>query len=391
MRIGKFEIKLLRNDNAQSVVSGNSRALIVGNSFGNLNLLTNYKFADVILFQIIKKITTAMSGVVWNFSGTDNLVLGLRLKILFEKKFSLIYKKMFFDGVAVFAVNYETNDVILLETSDYNLRDGKIEVESKLNNYRIFTLYSDTYAIFGKTDLYTCKDMFLYIENLLNAINATTENLGAMGVLSPETTVGVMSKLGDKEKEAIQKDWRENYGLKIGKWSIMISNTPTKFQQINLPIKDLELSQKLKDAIQILAGYLEVPYELIATSANSTYANRFDARDGELLGMTCVSYANKMFDLAKEIYFAKNMAINYTIETRNSKKESNVNDLRSTVGGLDRVITLQQSVYDGVTDYDSAKNIIKQFFGFTDQEAINLLGTIKVNPNPNQKISTTTI
>jgi hypothetical protein len=158
--------------------------------------------------------------------------------------------------------------------------------------------------------------MFLHIENLLNAINATTENLGAMGVLSPETTAGVMSKLGDKEKEAIQKDWRENYGLKIGKWSIMISNTPTKFQQINLPIKDLELSQKLKDAIQILAGYLEVPYELIATSANSTYANRFDARDGELLGMTCVSYANKMFDLAKEIYFAKNMAINYTIETK---------------------------------------------------------------------------
>jgi hypothetical protein len=316
MRIGKFEIKLLRNDNAQSVVSGNSRALIVGNSFGNLNLLTNYKFADVILFQIIKKITTAMSGVVWTFSGTDNGVLGYRLKIMFEKKFALIYKKMFFDGVAVFAVNYQTDDLILLDDTDYKIIDGKINVESKLRDYRIFTLYSDTYAIFGKTDLYTCKDMFLYIENLLNAINATTENLGAMGVLSPETTAGVMSKLGDKEKEAIQKDWRENYGLKIGKWSIMISNTPTKFQQINLPIKDLELSQKLKDAIQILAGYLEVPYELIATSANSTYANRFDARDGELLGMTCVSYANKLFDLAKEIYFAKNMAINYTIETK---------------------------------------------------------------------------
>lgn len=320
MRIGKFNISIIKNDNAQSVVSGNSRALIVGNSFGNLNLLTNYKFADVILFQIIKKITTAMSGVVWNFSGTDNLVLGLRLKILFEKKFSLIYKKMFFDGVAVFAVNYETNDVILLETSDYNLRDGKIEVKSQLNNYRIFTLYSDTFSIFGKTDYYTCKDLFLHIDNLLNAINATTENLGAMGVLSPETTAGVMSKLGDKEKEAIQKDWRENYGLKIGKWSIMISNTPTKFQQINLPIKDLELSAKLKDAIQILAGYLEVPYELIATSANSTYANRFDARDGELLGMTCTSYANKLFDLANEIYFAKQMKINYVIETKRTEK-----------------------------------------------------------------------
>ncbi len=320
MKLGRFEIKILKNDHSGSTVNGNSRALIVGNSFGTLNLLTNYKFADVILFQIIKKITTAMTGVVWTFSGTDNMVLALRLKIMFEKKFAMIFKKMFFDGVAIFAVNFKTDDLILMEKTDYKIIDGKICVENKYIDYRIFTLYSDTYSIFGKTDYYTCKDMFLYIENLLNAINASTENLGAMGILSPESTVGVMGKLGDTEKERIQKDWRENYGLKVGKWSIMISNSPTKFQQINLPIKDLELSQKLKDAIQILAGYLEVPYELIATSANSTYANRFDARDGELLGMTCVSYANKLFDLANEIYFAKSMKINYTIETKKSKQ-----------------------------------------------------------------------
>jgi len=316
MKIGKYEIRIFKNDLTGSTVNGNSRALIVGNSFGNLNLLSNYKFADVVLFQIIKKITSAMSGVVWTFTGSDNIILSLRLKHLFEKKFNLIYKKMFFDGVAVFAVNFETNDVILLDTSEYVIIDGRIEIKRQLLNYKIFNIYSDTFAIFGKTDYYTCKDLFLHIDNLLNAINATTENLGAMGVLSPESTTGVMGKLGQTEKEAIQKDWRDNYGLKVGKWSIMISNTPTKFQQISLPIKDLELSEKLKNAIQLLAGYLEVPYELIATSANSTYANRFDARDGELLGMTCVSYANKMFDLAQEIYFAKNMSINYTIETK---------------------------------------------------------------------------
>jgi hypothetical protein len=195
MKIGKYNISIFRNDLSTATVDGNSKALIVGNTFGSLNLLTNYKFADVILYQIIKKITTAMSGVVWSFDGKDNLILALRLKILFEKKFSLIYKKMFFDGVAVFAVNFETNDVILLEKSDYNIIDGKIEVEKNLINYRLFTIYSDTYMIFGKTDYFTCKDLFLHIDNLMNAINATTENLGAMGVLSPESTAGVMAKL----------------------------------------------------------------------------------------------------------------------------------------------------------------------------------------------------
>ncbi len=319
IKIGKYKLSVFKNSNYEDNglrASGNSRALISGNSFGNLSLLSNYKFADVILYQIIKKITTAMSGVVWTFSGSDNGVLAFRLKIMFEKKFAMIYKKMFFEGVAVFAVNFENNDLILLEHTEYKIINGRIEVQNNYADYRIFTLYSDTFMIFGKTDYYTCKDLFIHIDNLLNAISATTENLGAMGILSPESTVGVMGKLGNTEKEAIQKDWKENYGLKVGKWSIMISNTPTKFQQITLPIKDLELSTKLKEAIQILAGYLEVPYELIATSADSTYANRFDARDGELLGMTCVSYANKLFDLANEIYFAKSMKINYTIETK---------------------------------------------------------------------------
>lgn len=315
LKIGKYKVSVFKNSSVSSG-NGNSLALITGNSFGDLNLLTKYKFADVILFQIIKKIITAMSGVVWNFSGSENMILALRLKRLFEKKFGLIYKKLFFDGVAVFVVDFKTNDVVLLEKNDYTIVNRQIEVCGKYNGYRAFTMWSDTYMIFGKTDYNTCKDLFLHIDNLLNAINATTENLGAMGVLSPESTVGVMGKIGDTEKKAIQDDWRKNYGLKVGKWSIMISNTPTKFQQINLPIKDLELSSKLKDAIQILAGYLEVPYELIATSAQSTFSNRFDARDGELLGMTCVSLANKLFDLSQEIYFAKGMKVNYTIETK---------------------------------------------------------------------------
>lgn len=327
MKIGNWNIQLIKNSNLQNTNLGNA-SLFGKNAFGDLNLLTNYKFADVILYQIIKKITTAMTGVVWTFAGSDNVVLSYRLKTLFEKKFSLIYKKLFFDGLAVFAVDFNTNDIILLDKEDYRIVHKRIELLNYCN-YRHFVIHSDTFMIFGKTDYDTCKDLFKHIDNLMNAINATTENLGAMGVLSPESTAGVMSKLGDKEKEAIQKDWRENYGLKVGKWSIMISNTPTKFQQINLPIKDLELSEKLKNAIQILAGYLEVPYELISTSANSTYANRFDARDGELLGLTCAAYANKLFDLAKEIYFTKNMSVSYIIETKKIEVEQDSQDLKT--------------------------------------------------------------
>lgn len=317
IKIGKFKISVF--ENSTSPIQENKSPFDRLNTYGNLNLLTSYKFADVILFQIIKKLTSAMSGFVWTFDGRENLVLAYRLKIMFEKNFSLIYKKMYFDGLAVFAVNYSTNDVLILDSDSYKIKDGRIEVEKEFVDYNFFTIYSDTFKIFGKTDFNTCRDLYAHIDNLMNAINATTENLGAMGILSPETTAGVMAKLGNGEKERIQKEWRERYGLKVGKWSIMISNTPTKFQQINLPIKDLELQDKLKNAIQLLAGYHEIPYELIATSGQSTFANRFEARNGELLGLTCTSYANKLFDLANEIFFAKGMKINYIIETKELK------------------------------------------------------------------------
>jgi len=320
IKLGKYKLSVFSNSSAPaSSIAEDKSPFDHFNTYGNINLLTNYKFADVVLFQIIKKLTSAMSGFVWSFNGRDNLVLAFRLKMLFEKNFALIYKKMYFDGVAVFAINYEANDVRLLDRDDYKMKSGKIEVSAEFSGYNFFTVYSDTFKIFEKTDFDTCRDLYLHIDNLLNAINATTENLGAMGILSPEVTAGVMAKLGDPEKERIQKEWRERYGLKVGKWSIMISNTPTRFQQINLPIKDLELQEKLKNAIQLLAGYHEIPYELIATSGQSTFANRFEARNGELLGLTCTSYANKLFDLATEIFFAKVMTINYKIETKETK------------------------------------------------------------------------
>jgi len=381
MDIGFGKYKITIRNTSTAIVSGDSKALIVGgNMFGNLNLLTNYKFADVILYQLIQKIIDAMSGIVWTMKGTELTLLQANLKIIFEKNFGDFYKALYFNGMAVFVVNFDTQHVKLLKENKYKIEtDGSITLDKEFEGYRVFITYSETYKMFGKTDSETCKDMFAHIDNLMNAINCTTENLGAMGILSPESVSGVMSNLGEKEREKLQTEWREKYGLKVGKWSILMTQTPTKFQQINLPIKDLELTQKLENAIKIMAGYHKVPYELIALSGQSTYANRKEAMN-ELIDLTCKAYANKLFDIASQIFFTKPIKVNYSFESISNEADANRNELRSTVGGLDRVITLQQSVANGITDYDSAKNIIKTFFGFTEDEATKLLGTIKVNP-----------
>jgi hypothetical protein len=318
LKLGKYKLSIINNSN-NLTVSGNSKALITNNNiFGNLNLLSNYKFADVILYQLIEKLNDAMSGIVWSFDGSNYRIVQLRLKKIFEKEFSVIYKSLYFKGICVFAINFETQDAkILIDAYKLN-QNGTITVDKEYEEYNIYSIYSDTYKIFGTTDYNTCKDMFRHIDNIMNAMNATTENLGAMGIISPESTAGVMSKLSDKEEEKIQSGWREKYGLKVGKWSIMISSVPTRFQQINLPIKDLELESKLQNAVKILAGYHKIPYELLAISGQSTYANRKEAMN-ELIELTCKSYANKLYDLLTEIFFAKLIKFNYEFEHLNKK------------------------------------------------------------------------
>lgn len=315
LRIWKYNFSLIKNDNTK-IVSGDSKALIVGGGrmFGNLNLLSNYKFADVILVQLFQKVIDAMSGIVWTFEGSENQILQLMLKRIFEKRFGEIYNSLYFKGYAVFAVNFDLNFVKLLCNNEFKIdSEGAVYLDSDLIGYKPYIIYSDTYKMLGKTDFMVCKDMFCHIDNLMNAINATTENLGAMGILSPEALTGVMTKFSDTEKARIQKEYQEQYGLKVGKWSIMITPVPTKFQQINLPIKDLELQAKFENAVKVLAGYHKVPYELIALSGQSTYANRSEARK-ELIDITCKFYANKLFDLSREIFFAKNVTSNYSFE-----------------------------------------------------------------------------
>jgi len=312
---GKYKISIKNTSNNTAIVDGNSKALIVGgNMFGSLNLLTNYKFADVILYQLIQKIIDAMSGIVWTFEGNELNLLQAKMKILYEKNFGDFYKRLYFNGLAVFVVNFETQHISLLKDTQYKIEnDGSITVDKEFAQHRVFITYSETYKMFGKTDYATCKDMYCHIDNLMNAINCTTENLGAMGILSPESTAGVMTNFSSTEREKLQTEWREKYGLKVGKWSILMTQTPTKFQQINLPIKDLELTQKLENAVKILAGYHKVPYELVALSGQSTFANRKEAMN-ELIDLTCKSYANKLFDISKEIFFTKPIKVNYTFE-----------------------------------------------------------------------------
>jgi hypothetical protein len=64
----------------------------------------------------------------------------------------------------------------------------------------------------------------------------------------------------------------------------------------------------------------------------------------------------------------------------NPQTEEAQANLRGSVGGVQGILQIQQSVQAGTTSRDSGMSILQIIFGFTEEEATNLLGNVKPAP-----------
>ena len=52
--------------------------------------------------------------------------------------------------------------------------------------------------------------------------------------------------------------------------------------------------------------------------------------------------------------------------------------LKGTVGGVQGILEIQKSVAEGITDRDAAIALLIEIYGFTEEQAINVVGTPKI-------------
>ena len=79
------------------------------------------------------------------------------------------------------------------------------------------------------------------------------------------------------------------------------------------------------------------------------------------------------------------LGINDTVELQDETPK-NINEeaqasLRGSVGGVQGILSIQQGVSSGTSDYDAAIEILKEIYGFTEEKAIAILGTPKLEEN----------
>lgn len=133
-------------------------------------------------------------------------------------------------------------------------------------------LYSEPYRLTGKSDFCTIRENVSNLDDLKNSENYLTTSLGALGVMS-----GKSMPINPSEKKEFLDDLKKNYGTTSDKYQILMFTNEVSLQQLNLPIKDLQLMEKIVNEMMFLAGYFNVPYDLIPFFGKSTYANQEQA------------------------------------------------------------------------------------------------------------------
>ena len=98
----------------------------------------------------------------------------------------------------------------------------------------------------------------------LDVINSSDLNLiqnyGAMGIVSPEVDNDVNGTTwGKSDVKEMQDEYRDSYGITLGKWSLMFVPRPVKYSKIDLPIAALQLEVKRNYALKAIYAIFGIP------------------------------------------------------------------------------------------------------------------------------------
>lgn len=270
--------------------------------------------------------------------------------------------------------------------------------------------------------------------------NTLITKRGAIGILSNEAedeSGNVALRPG--EKEGIQKDFAK-YGLVGQPFQIIVSDAKLKWQQMGFPTSELMLFEEVQDAIDRLCDGYGYPPELIARSKDTTFDNKKQARKdfientiqpeskSRLLQLTRVIAPTDTIEVTRDysgltvfqedakfksdilkqaidsmiaLLSKQLMSVDECREKlseygigdgkplpsaaedpnqQNTKTMEAQADLRGSVGGVTGLLAIQTGVSQGTTSYESGVAMLTIIFGFTDEQAKQLLGKPKPAP-----------
>jgi len=264
------------------------------------------------------------------------------------------------------------------------------------------------------------------------------KNRGALGILSNATSdkIGAIP-VDPEERERIQQEYAREYGGLDGQRQLIISSADLRWQQMAISPDKMGLFQETEaDFNKILDAY-GMPSELFVRAAGATYENQKQAQKGAYIN-TVIPDANEWISGINSKYrkgAKTKLIMDYMhltifqedLKSKGDALQSNINalskalqdqvltpteyreelaklgigdgkeipskaedpnqqnsqtlaaqaSLRGSVGGVQGLLSIQTGVSAGTTTYESGLSMLTIIYGFSDEEARQLLGNPK--------------
>lgn len=279
------------------IIFNNKKKRLSANNgvFGLTSSKDNYN--EVVLAGLFKKIFKKLNLFDFVVTTTNSITNGTTLYFL-NNQLPIAYAELFKNGFLLFTLN-ESGKLTFWQKKECTFGGNGVYKSPYGDICDIF--YSDTYLIFGRSDYDLSLDLLKSIDTVLNGATTVIKRLGVFVVGAPEQPQQNPQTviLDDEEREELEKNVIKDYGMLSEQKQFMFLRRPLKLTRVALGGKDLMLTETLEMLIKILADVVEIPYDCVALSGKSTFANQEQAEQAlqdsaEAFVSKIWSYLNKM-------------------------------------------------------------------------------------------------
>lgn len=222
-----------------------------------------FDFGAFFLQLIIGRIYNGMRNVTWQTSEINYLATDLTAFI--DKNEQLLLWSYWSNGYACIIVDDKTGFRLPKQN------ELRMDQNGYIVNRNAVVVYSDPYVTQRLTHFKLCVPILKNINSNLNNNNFAVENLGALGILSSKNIP--MSPAGKQELNAkLSKD----YGLGEEQFRFILSNQEMAYTPIELPLKELEFNENVKNDLEWLCGFFNINPNYIFLG--TTFSNVAEAK-----------------------------------------------------------------------------------------------------------------
>lgn len=271
MKIFGAEIKVIRNAR-----QNNGGRVLKIDYYQPKRVQLTFSNGDIL--YALKKITDRLSNAVFSFEKLDNLSPTTNsIKGWLQANRLQIINRLFYDGYFVLSIDPNANEYLFVDNI-YNRVIKEQGIAKVMLRECEVIITSETFESTGHSDAYFLRDKLRFFDAINSSDFNLIENYGAMGIVSPEADNSVAgAEFTEQDIAELQDKYQKHYGITLGKWSLMFVPRPTKYTPIQLPISQLQLSEKRLYCLKALFEALNIPKELSTYFDNSTFENRKQA------------------------------------------------------------------------------------------------------------------